>query len=67
MNPELTSYPDLPYNTLRPGQYLFDLVYNPEETVFLREGRIRGCHTQNGLEMLHFQAEKAWEIWQQAM
>ena len=62
--PEINRAPDLPYDTLRPGQYLFDLVYNPASTRFLQFGEERGCLTRNGLEMLHLQAEKAWEIWQ---
>lgn len=43
--------------------FLYDLVYNPEETLFLQEGRARGAKTQNGLKMLQFQAEEAWKIW----
>lgn len=63
MYPNVDAAPDLPYATLGPDQYLFDLVYNPEETLFLKKGRERGCPTNNGLEMLHQQAEKAWSIW----
>ena len=67
MYPEVETAPDLPYDTLRPGQYLFDLVYNPAETRFLSLGKARGCEVKNGLEMLHLQAEKAWEIWQDSL
>jgi shikimate dehydrogenase len=42
---------------------LYDLIYNPEETLFLKEGKLRGAQTKNGLEMLYLQAEKSWEIW----
>ena len=63
MHPNLDSKPSIPYDALRPEQYLYDLVYNPEETAFMSEGRSRGCRTKNGLEMLYLQAERAWEIW----
>ncbi len=55
--------PDLPYQYLTPGHLLFDLVYNPAETLFLRKGKEKGAQVKNGLEMLHLQAEKSWEIW----
>ena len=42
---------------------LYDLIYNPAETTFLRLGREQGAATKNGLEMLQLQAEKAWSIW----
>jgi shikimate dehydrogenase len=63
MYPNVNSCPDLPYHALTPNHYLYDLVYNPEETLFLKKGKEKGCITKNGLEMLHLQAEKAWEIW----
>ena len=53
----------LDYTKISSEHYLFDLVYNPEETVFLREGKKRGAATKNGLEMLYGQAESAWKIW----
>jgi len=55
--------PPLPYAALTPGHYLFDLIYNPRETLFLERGRLAGAHTHNGLEMLELQAEAAWAIW----
>ena len=64
MAPAIDSLPPLPYDSLTSKHMLFDLVYNPEETAFLREGKIRGCAVNNGLEMLYLQAEKSWEIWQ---
>jgi shikimate dehydrogenase len=42
---------------------LYDLIYHPTETLFLKEGKIRNAQTVNGLSMLKLQAEKAWEIW----
>lgn len=63
MHPDTDSKPDLPYDVIHPAQYLYDLVYNPEETAFMLEGRHRGAKTKNGLEMLHLQADRAWEIW----
>ena len=61
--PNVTTLPDLPYNALTDQHYLYDLVYNPEETAFLAKGNQVGAKTRNGLEMLSLQAEKAWEIW----
>lgn len=63
MFPEINGKPDIDYNLLGEKHILFDLVYNPEITAFLRSGRERGCSIVTGLEMLHSQAEKAWEIW----
>lgn len=62
--PKVETCPDLPYSALAPSHLLYDLVYNPEETLFLRHGREAGCATKNGLEMLHLQALAAWDIWQ---
>jgi shikimate dehydrogenase len=42
---------------------LYDLIYNPEETLFLQKGKAQGAVTINGLNMLKLQADKAWEIW----
>lgn len=63
MFPKVENCPDIPYEFLMDEHYLFDLVYNPEETLFLKKGKDRGAKTKNGLDMLHFQAEKAWEVW----
>ncbi len=65
MYPDVQSCADLPYQSLWKGQYLYDLVYNPEETLFLKRGRLSGCKVKSGLDMLHGQAERAWEIWNQ--
>lgn len=63
MHPDVDSKPDIPYDAIHSKQYIYDLVYNPEETAFMREGRKRGARTKNGLEMLYLQADRAWEIW----
>lgn len=55
--------PDLPYEYLNSRHLLYDLIYNPERTPFLIEGISRGCRVKNGLEMLEYQAEAAWEFW----
>lgn len=61
--PNIETAPDIPYNLLSKENSLYDLVYNPEKTVFLKGGNTKGCSTKNGLEMLVAQAEYAWEIW----
>ena len=61
--PVIENFPDIPYAKLGANDFLFDLIYNPEETVFLRKGRENGTHTKNGLEMLHLQADRSWEVW----
>ena len=61
--PEVTASPPLPYEYIGEQHMLFDLIYNPSETAFLREGKIRGARTENGLKMLEFQAEAGWSIW----
>lgn len=63
MYPAEKSFPVLPYHVLTPNHYLFDLVYNPEKTVFLQKGEENDAPIKNGLEMLELQARKAWEIW----
>lgn len=63
MYPKTENCPDIPYEKITSGHYLFDLVYNPEETLFMKKGKEKGARTKNGLEMLKLQAEKAWEIW----
>ncbi len=55
--------PIIPYENFSPQHLAFDLIYNPTETLFLKKARENGAVTENGLRMLHFQAEKAWEIW----
>lgn len=55
--------PSIPYDSIGPDHLCFDLIYNPEETEFLRLCREQGARTKNGLEMLRLQALKSWEIW----
>ena len=63
MFPEIDKKPDLNYRCLNENHILFDLVYNPSVTAFLKKGKEQGCKIIGGLEMLHLQAEKSWEIW----
>lgn len=63
MHPRVDSFPAIPYEYLTPDHILFDLVYNPEETLFMIKGKEKGAIVLNGLKMLHLQADKAWEIW----
>ncbi len=63
MFPDIDSRPDINYRWLNKNVILFDLVYNPELTSFLKMGAEQGCTVINGLKMLHSQAEKSWKIW----
>ena len=63
MYPNVDSAPALPYSAISAKHTLFDCVYNPQQTKFLRLGAEQGAHTIDGLTMLYAQAEKAWEIW----
>jgi shikimate dehydrogenase len=63
MYPEIKSKPDLNYDLLGSRHILFDLVYNPEITEFLKIGKERGCTVLSGIKMLHSQAERSWGIW----
>jgi shikimate dehydrogenase len=63
MSPHTHTFPEIPYGQLTDSHLLYDLVYNPEETQFLKKGREQGATVKNGLEMLYLQAEKSWEIW----
>ncbi|HOW30301.1 MAG TPA: shikimate dehydrogenase [Bacteroidales bacterium] len=63
MSPDTGTSPDIPYQFLTGEHLLYDLVYNPELTEFLRKGKEKHAQIKNGLEMLHLQAEKAWKIW----
>lgn len=62
--PRINEAPDLPYDQLTDRHLLYDLVYNPPETLFMKKGAEQGAATHNGLRMLELQAEKAWDIWQ---
>lgn len=61
--PNVNEKPAINYNDITSKHLLYDLVYNPAETQFLKEGKQRGAMVLNGLQMLQLQAEKAWEIW----
>lgn len=63
MSPKINEAPAIDYSRLSPDHYLYDLVYNPEETRFMQLGKEQGAKVKSGMEMLHLQAEKAWEIW----
>lgn len=63
MYPEITLKPSIDYSFLNEKHILFDLVYNPEMTTFLKMGQERGCTIITGLTMLYSQAERSWEIW----
>ena len=61
--PAIEGYPAIPYEAIGPSHFLFDLVYNPPLTQFLKRGKAQGAKISNGYPMLVGQAEKAWEIW----
>jgi shikimate dehydrogenase len=61
--PKVDECPAIPYEWLNEKHLLYDLVYNPAETLFLKKGKHQNAQTHNGLPMLQLQAEKAWEIW----
>lgn len=64
MFPNVDTFPEIPYQLLTENHLLYDLVYNPEQTEFLKKGIENGVKsTHSGLAMLHGQADKAWEIW----
>lgn len=63
MYPNVEEAPQLPYDAISPSHFLFDLIYNPEQTLFLKQGADRGAQTANGYEMLIGQALESWRIW----
>ena len=64
--PNIDECPDIPYECITHHHLLYDLVYNPEKTLFLKKGEVQGARIKNGYEMLVLQAEKSWEIWNTA-
>lgn len=62
-SPNVDAFPPIPYEYFTPKHIVHDLIYNPEETIFLRKAKKQGAKTKNGLEMLRYQAEKSWRIW----
>lgn len=63
MYPDTGSFPAIPYSYLTRDHFLYDLVYNPMKTIFLRKAEERGAFIKNGEEMLVLQAEESWRIW----
>jgi len=63
MYPKMDEAPPIPYQYITPQHLLFDLVYNPEKTLFLKKGEKQGAQVANGKEMLLLQAEESWRIW----
>lgn len=63
MWPLIIDKPKIPYQFLDQSCYLYDLIYNPEKTLFLTLGNQQGSKIKNGLEMLHLQADKSWQFW----
>jgi shikimate dehydrogenase len=63
MTPKTEAFPQVPYEWIGPGHYLFDLIYNPAKTVFLEMGERAGARIKNGQDMLAIQAEASWRIW----
>ena len=64
MYPKVDECPEIPYDRLTSDHLLYDLLYNPNETLFMKKGRMHGSMVKNGLEMLLLQAFAAWGIWQ---
>ncbi len=67
MYPKIDSCPDIPYEFITDQHLLYDLLYNPNETKFMKLGQAKGATVVNGLEMLLLQAFAAWDIWQQKL
>ncbi len=63
LSPAIETYPDIPYEYITSKHLLYDLIYNPAETEFLKRGKAQGAVIKNGEEMLRLQAERSWEIW----
>ena len=63
MFPAIEKAPQIPYEWLTADHLCFDLIYNPEETLFMKKAKSAGAKVKNGWEMLKLQAEKSWEIW----
>jgi len=63
MYPKVNEVLPLPFEALTPDHFLFDLIYNPPKTLFLRKAEEKGATIQNGYDMLVYQAEESWKIW----
>ncbi len=64
MYPDVEQSLNIPYEAINNNHFCMDLIYNPEETTFLKKSREAGATIKNGLQMLHEQAEESWRIWQ---
>lgn len=62
MYPNVSTFPPIDFQKIKAKSYCFDLVYNPETTIFLQKCKMRGAFVRNGMEMLHLQAIKAWDF-----
>ena len=67
MYPNTNEAPPIAYEGITAQHHLYDLVYNPIETLFMQKGLAKGATVQNGLAMLHIQAEESWAIWNAKM
>jgi len=67
MFPNVNEAPPIAYEAITAQHHLYDLVYNPIETLFMKNGLAKGATVQNGLDMLHIQAEESWIIWNAKM
>jgi shikimate dehydrogenase len=67
MYPNTNEAPNIAYDAITAQHHLYDLVYNPTETLFMKNGLTKGATVQNGLDMLHIQAEESWAIWNAKM
>lgn len=63
MSPKTETTPAIDFEQIGPDHFVYDLIYNPARTLFLQKAEMRGATIKNGLEMLHVQAEKSWQIW----
>ncbi|MEP7262877.1 MAG: shikimate dehydrogenase [Bacteroidota bacterium] len=63
MFPDQNNFPELPYHSFSEAHIAYDLIYNPAETMFMKQAASFGATVKNGLDMLHRQAELAWQIW----
>ena len=63
MYPNINNYPSIPYSFLNSSHLLYDLIYNPEETLFLQKGKLQNAKIKSGFDMLIEQAEASWKIW----
>jgi shikimate dehydrogenase len=63
MSPNINDCPPIPYHAIGQNHFIFDLIYNPKETLFMKTAHNNGAQTINGLKMLYSQAEASWQLW----